>query len=230
MRGDLCGLSSGFCNAMLCPKVNVFHCIMTPQLSLAALPTSTFDLCHCLHCPAAEWRLWSCGYWLLRFSSCTEVCLHSCRVFWFWFFFRENVCSLFWLPRRPRKSLCERSDETTTRRRRSSCEGLCQCSQQSWFTPGRCFVKQICAWEHDTNFSSPYLKPWQIWRVKRDLAWWAFGWDTSKGMFIGMKEEMSVDSADKCFYLGHCNAGVAWKGSCLSKKRCKTKALVFLDA
>lgn len=54
---------------------------------------------------------------------------------WFfsvWFclgFFRENVCSLFWLPRRPRKSLYERSDETKSRRRRSSCEGLCQCSE-----------------------------------------------------------------------------------------------------
>jgi len=49
------------------------------------------------------------------------------------------------------------------------------------------------------------------------------------GEFIGLKEEMSVDSADSCFYLGHCNAGVAWKGSCLSR-RCKTKALVFLSA
>lgn len=46
-----------------------------------------------------------------------------------WVFFRENVGSLLWLPRRPRKSLCERSDETTPRRRRSSCEGLCQRSE-----------------------------------------------------------------------------------------------------
>lgn len=44
-------------------------------------------------------------------------------------FFREDASSPLWLPRRPRKSLCERSDETTSRRRRSSCEGLCQCSE-----------------------------------------------------------------------------------------------------
>lgn len=50
-------------------------------------------------------------------------------LFGFFFFNRENVGSLFWLPGRPRKSLCERSDETTSRRRRGSCEGLCQCSE-----------------------------------------------------------------------------------------------------
>lgn len=49
------------------------------------------------------------------------------------------------------------------------------------------------------------------------------------GEFIGLKEEMFDDSADKCFYLRLCSAGLVWKGSCLSTKTCKTKALVFLD-
>lgn len=95
MQGDLHGLSNGFCNNMLCPSVDVFHCIVTPTLSQAALPSSTVDPCHSLHCPSAEWSLWSCRYWLLRFSSCTYVCLHSCQVFWFCGFFSEKMLAAY---------------------------------------------------------------------------------------------------------------------------------------
>lgn len=47
------------------------------------------------------------------------------------------------------------------------------------------------------------------------------------GEFIGLKEEVSVDSADKYFNLSHCNAGAAWKGSGLSRKDIKPNLWSF---